>query len=200
VRPARHSRSMEAELRQILKEALSGEKRRAEPNLAEAIRRRFYRWAAPTSVSGTRRAGSGSAPVRSVIVLDTNVLSELMRSKPAAAVFAWVSAQPRHALHRWRGVISPGAPPCFGGTCIKGLAGEQAPSQRWRRIRAEGSKGDRRSARVFAEYDPAATAGTRLRRCGKRLGRSGSRPCRRVSSAPTAPASLRRCRPAACSA
>jgi predicted nucleic acid-binding protein len=34
-----------------------------------------------------------------VIVLDTNVLSELMRSQPAAAVFAWVAAQPRAELH-----------------------------------------------------------------------------------------------------
>jgi predicted nucleic acid-binding protein len=33
-----------------------------------------------------------------VIVLDTNVLSELMRSQPAGAVFAWVAAQPRAAL------------------------------------------------------------------------------------------------------
>ena len=41
VRAARHGRSMEAELRHILKEALGGEKQRAEPNLAEAIRRRF---------------------------------------------------------------------------------------------------------------------------------------------------------------
>jgi plasmid stability protein len=41
VRAARHGRSMEAELRHILKEALGGEKRRVEPNLAEAIRRRF---------------------------------------------------------------------------------------------------------------------------------------------------------------
>jgi plasmid stability protein len=41
VRAARHGRSMEAELRHILKEALGGEKRRAELNLAEAIRRRF---------------------------------------------------------------------------------------------------------------------------------------------------------------
>ena len=41
VRAARHGRSMEAELRHILKEALGGKKRRAEPNLAEAIRRRF---------------------------------------------------------------------------------------------------------------------------------------------------------------
>jgi plasmid stability protein len=41
VRAARHGRSMEAELREILKEALGAEKRRPEPNLAEAIRRRF---------------------------------------------------------------------------------------------------------------------------------------------------------------
>jgi toxin FitB len=34
-----------------------------------------------------------------VIVLDTNVLSELMRSQPAAAVFAWVAAQPRAVLY-----------------------------------------------------------------------------------------------------
>jgi len=40
IRAARHGRSMEAELRHILKEALGGEKR-AELNLAEAIRRRF---------------------------------------------------------------------------------------------------------------------------------------------------------------
>jgi antitoxin FitA len=41
VRAARHGRSMEAELRQILKEALSAEKRYPKLNLAEAIRRRF---------------------------------------------------------------------------------------------------------------------------------------------------------------
>jgi antitoxin FitA len=41
VRAARHGRSMEAELRHILKEALGGDKRRVEPNLAEAIHRRF---------------------------------------------------------------------------------------------------------------------------------------------------------------
>lgn len=34
-----------------------------------------------------------------MIVLDTNVLSELMRSEPAAAVFTWVSAQPRATLY-----------------------------------------------------------------------------------------------------
>ena len=34
-----------------------------------------------------------------MIVLDTNVLSELMRSQPAAAVFAWAAAQPRAELY-----------------------------------------------------------------------------------------------------
>lgn len=34
-----------------------------------------------------------------MIVLDTNVLSELMRSQPAATVFAWVAAQKRDALY-----------------------------------------------------------------------------------------------------
>jgi hypothetical protein len=34
-----------------------------------------------------------------VIVLDTNVISELMRHKPDPAVFAWVAAQPRALLY-----------------------------------------------------------------------------------------------------
>jgi plasmid stability protein len=41
VRAARHGRSMEAELRLIIKEALRRERQRPEPNLAEAIRRRL---------------------------------------------------------------------------------------------------------------------------------------------------------------
>jgi plasmid stability protein len=41
VRAARHGRSMEAEARMIISEAVSGEPGQAEPNLAEAIRRRF---------------------------------------------------------------------------------------------------------------------------------------------------------------
>ena len=40
IRAARHGRSMEAELRHILRETLAGEEPR-ELNLAEAIRRRF---------------------------------------------------------------------------------------------------------------------------------------------------------------
>ncbi len=34
-----------------------------------------------------------------MIILDTNVISELMRSEPDRAVFAWVSAQPRTTLY-----------------------------------------------------------------------------------------------------
>lgn len=34
-----------------------------------------------------------------MIVLDTNVISELMRSQPHPAVLAWVAAQPRAALY-----------------------------------------------------------------------------------------------------
>jgi antitoxin FitA len=41
VRAARHGRSMEAEARSILSEAVAGDRDAPEPNLAEAIRRRF---------------------------------------------------------------------------------------------------------------------------------------------------------------
>ena len=41
VRAARHGRSMEAELRSILSEAVRADRDQPEPNLAEAIRRRF---------------------------------------------------------------------------------------------------------------------------------------------------------------
>jgi toxin FitB len=38
-------------------------------------------------------------PVRLMFVLDTNVISELMRPAPHPAVFAWVAAQPRASLY-----------------------------------------------------------------------------------------------------
>jgi antitoxin FitA len=41
MRAARHGRSMEAEARSILSEAVAGGRDQPEPNLAEAIRRRF---------------------------------------------------------------------------------------------------------------------------------------------------------------
>ena len=34
-----------------------------------------------------------------MIILDTNVISELMKLKPAQAVFGWVSAQPRASVY-----------------------------------------------------------------------------------------------------
>ena len=41
LRAARHGRSMEAEARRILSEAVADDRDEPEPNLAEAIRRRF---------------------------------------------------------------------------------------------------------------------------------------------------------------
>ena len=41
LRAARHGRSMEAEARTILSEAVAGDHDQPEPNLVEAIRRRF---------------------------------------------------------------------------------------------------------------------------------------------------------------
>jgi plasmid stability protein len=41
VRAARHGRSMEAEARSVLSEAVAGDRDQPAPNLAEAIRRRF---------------------------------------------------------------------------------------------------------------------------------------------------------------
>ena len=98
VRAARNGRSMEAELLAILAEAVGTERDR-EPNLAAAIAAASSRsavsmiWAAP--VGHGRRA----ACVRPVIVLDTNVISELMPSQPHPAVTAWVAAQSRGSLY-----------------------------------------------------------------------------------------------------
>lgn len=41
IRAARHGRSMEAEVRLILSAAVAADREQLEPNLAEAIRRRF---------------------------------------------------------------------------------------------------------------------------------------------------------------
>ena len=41
LRAARHGQSMEAEARTILNDAVAGDRDQPEPNLAEAIRRRF---------------------------------------------------------------------------------------------------------------------------------------------------------------
>jgi len=72
VRAAHNGRSMEAELRQILCEALGGAREDREPNLVEAIRRRFL----PLGGRGRTRAasvGTGRRSPRSrpMIALDT---------------------------------------------------------------------------------------------------------------------------------
>ena len=98
VRAARHGRSMEAEARTILSEAAaaesdeSAEPGRGHPPALCAARRRRSRAAA---VRVCRR----TAVVRSVIVVDTNVISELMRGEPDSAVPAWVAARPRTLLY-----------------------------------------------------------------------------------------------------
>jgi predicted nucleic acid-binding protein/plasmid stability protein len=98
VRAARNGRSMEAEPRQILNDTLLVDPDQ-EPDLAEAIRRRF----APLGGGGTGAAPTGpragSADVRLMILLDTNFISELMRPIPDPAVFTWVARQPRAALY-----------------------------------------------------------------------------------------------------
>jgi predicted nucleic acid-binding protein len=47
-----------------------------------------------------------------VIVLDTNIISELMRPEPHPAVVAWVAAQPRSSLY----TTSINEAELFGGT------------------------------------------------------------------------------------
>jgi plasmid stability protein len=64
VRAAVHGRSMEAELRQILRDALTGEKRRREPNLAEAIRRRFLPLGGADEIEPHPPAAVGEPPTR----------------------------------------------------------------------------------------------------------------------------------------
>jgi antitoxin FitA len=56
VRAAQHGRSMEAEIRSILSEAVAEDRDRPELNLAEAIRRRFAPLGGATTSSRTRRS------------------------------------------------------------------------------------------------------------------------------------------------
>ena len=119
VRAATRGRSMEEEARQILRTALD-ESEPASRNLAERIRLRFANWVTcsfrslPANPSVTFRcprtsrqersrcdpeAGATRARRRRVsTLLDTNVLSELLRAAPDPAVVAWVMAQPGESL------------------------------------------------------------------------------------------------------
>ena len=83
IRAAGHRRSMEEEARLILREAVD---RKAGPeNLATAIRARFAPFGALSwRYRHARRCVNrpGSSEAAAMIVLDTNVISELMRPSP----------------------------------------------------------------------------------------------------------------------
>ena len=96
IRAAENGRSMEEEARQILRTALY-RKPIARKDLASAIRARF-------ATPGRGRTGHPSpfthaqnGPIRlkrlRMIILDTNVVSELMRPNPSPIVVDWVAAQ-----------------------------------------------------------------------------------------------------------
>ena len=99
VRAAGHGRSMEAELRAILNETVeTGSSEQI--NLAEAIRRRFAPFGGVDDLEvHPRSARARAAALRRMIVLDTNVISELMRSQPHPLVLAWTASQPRASLY-----------------------------------------------------------------------------------------------------
>ncbi len=63
VRAARNGRSMEAELRHILSEVLGNERRNREPNLAEAIHRRFMPFGGVDELESHPPVPAGDPPV-----------------------------------------------------------------------------------------------------------------------------------------
>src|SRR4051812_29728927 len=84
-RAARNDHSMRAELRHLLGEALARDEQQ-EPSLVEAIRRRFEPLGGVELEPPSPDAGRRAAPLRPVIVVDTNVLSELALMRPSLAV------------------------------------------------------------------------------------------------------------------
>jgi len=108
LRAAEHGHSMEEEVRTILRQAVADEAGPpAEEDLGASIRRRGAQYGgielarSPPEPGGGPPAGAGARPsglqragVRSqVIVLDTNVLSELMKPEASAVVLSWIAGQ-----------------------------------------------------------------------------------------------------------
>ena len=89
---------MEEEAREILRSALNRFVPPAKGNLAEAIRRRFAAFGGLEFEVAPTRCYAPSTRICRMIILDTNVLSELMRPKPSARVVAWVAKQPAAEL------------------------------------------------------------------------------------------------------
>src|SRR5690349_16374424 len=91
VRAARHGRSMEAEVRTILTDAVA-EPREA-PSMFQALMDRFGELGGiELELSAVRHPTPGGR-FRLVIVVDTNVVSELMRPSPSPQVRDWIIAQ-----------------------------------------------------------------------------------------------------------
>ncbi len=98
VRAAQHQRSMEDEAQ----EDSQGRARRRDSNGTQPRRRhpwalRRHRRRRPATAAAGRH--SVAAKARPMIVLDTNVISELMKATPAESVMNWVAAQPVALLY-----------------------------------------------------------------------------------------------------
>lgn len=109
--------SVEAEARTTFSEVTANERNETEPNLAEAIRRRFAPLGGVDLALSPPDFVSTRPVIRPVIVVD-NVISELMRDEPHPAVLAWVAAHPRAALRHLcqiRPKFSMEQPLCRGG-------------------------------------------------------------------------------------
>jgi toxin FitB len=83
---------MEAEVRQILRDAVKEEAVRAGPGLGSRIAAKFAR-GARRAVARVARASATAGQVRHIVILDTNVLSASMRSDPDPPVLNWLNPQ-----------------------------------------------------------------------------------------------------------
>jgi plasmid stability protein len=92
LRAAQHGRSTEAEIRALLEEAV-----RPKVRLGTALRARaeLGRRGAETRARSHPRGRRGS----SMILLDTNVLSEPLKPAPSQAVLDWLDAQEPETLY-----------------------------------------------------------------------------------------------------
>ena len=98
LRAARHGRSMESEAREILRAAISEPD--APDNLVDALRQQLDELGGvelelPPRTTRPRAARLQPLPV---FVLDTEVISELMRADPDNNVLAWIQSKPGKQL------------------------------------------------------------------------------------------------------
>ena len=96
-RAKRHARSMEDEVRHILRTAVR-EHPGSVQKLGTRIAQRFKRVGLGRDLPELRGVAAKAAAFRFVIILDTNVLSALMRTNPDAVVVAWLDRQPADSV------------------------------------------------------------------------------------------------------